>query len=78
MHNPFFWGKMSAIVVVALLSIPPTLIFLGWRKKLHSDSGFTPLDEAVARPRRLWLVAIDQFEMWMPLTSASPSRFERR
>src|SRR5262249_2631019 len=50
-HNAFFWAKIGTFAVIGLLSIPPTLAFLKWRRKSVS-----PTHEAVARVRRyLWL-----------------------
>ena len=49
-HNAFFWAKIGTFAVIGLLSVPPTLAFLKWRR-----SGAAPTDEAVARVRRfLW------------------------
>jgi putative membrane protein len=49
-HNAFFWAKIGTFVVIGLLSVPPTLAFLKWRR-----SGAAPTEEAVARVRRfLW------------------------
>jgi putative membrane protein len=39
-HNAAFIGKLSLFVVVALLSIYPTVVFLSWRKSL--DDGTLP------------------------------------
>lgn len=33
-HNPFFWLKMNAFLVVGLLSIDPTIRYLRWNKIL--------------------------------------------
>jgi len=53
-HNLFFWAKIGAFVAIALLSIPPTLAYLKWRK-----AGATPADEAVAKVRRyLWIEVV--------------------
>jgi putative membrane protein len=49
-HNAFFWAKIGTFVAIALLSLPPTLAFLRWRRNSPS-----PTCEAVARVRRyLW------------------------
>jgi putative membrane protein len=49
-HNAFFWAKIATFVVVGLLSVPPTLRFIGWRR-----AGVDPSDSAVAGVRRyLW------------------------
>ncbi len=31
-HNAFFWAKIGAFAAVGLLSVPPTLEFIRWRK----------------------------------------------
>ncbi len=31
-HNAFFWAKMVTFGVIGLLSVPPTLAYLRWRK----------------------------------------------
>lgn len=41
-HNPWFHAKFSAFILVALLSILPTLRFLRWRKALKADPNFLP------------------------------------
>jgi putative membrane protein len=51
LHNEFFWAKIATFVVIALLSIPPTLAFLRWRR-----TSTLPTDKAVANVRRyLWI-----------------------
>jgi putative membrane protein len=50
-HNLFFWAKIGTFVVIGLLSVPPTLAFIRWRR-----AGALPADEAVTRARRyIWL-----------------------
>jgi len=39
--NPTFWFKMAAFALVGLLSIRPTIRYLGWRRSLSVD-GTTP------------------------------------
>jgi putative membrane protein len=43
-HNAFFWAKITTFVVIGLLSIPPTVAFLRWRRENAS-----PADSAVAK-----------------------------
>jgi putative membrane protein len=31
-HNAFFWAKMTTFVLVAVLSVPPTMRYLRWRR----------------------------------------------
>jgi putative membrane protein len=50
-HNVFFWAKIGTFLAIALLSVPPTLAFLRWRR-----TSALPTDEAVAKVRPyLWL-----------------------
>jgi putative membrane protein len=45
-HNGFFWAKIGTFAVIGLLSIPPTLAFLRWRR-----TGTTPNDQDIKRVR---------------------------
>jgi putative membrane protein len=50
-HNAFFWAKIATFVVIGLLSIPPTVAFLRWRRE-----NTPPADAAVAKVRPyLWI-----------------------
>jgi putative membrane protein len=50
-HDAFFWAKIGTFLVIGLLSVPPTLAYLRWRRASAS-----PSDEAVATVRRcLWM-----------------------
>lgn len=40
--NPVFWTKMGLFAVVGLLSIPPTLKFIRWRRNVAADASFYP------------------------------------
>lgn len=37
-HNGFFWAKITTFLVIALLSVPPTLKFIQWRRVGESPS----------------------------------------
>lgn len=50
LHNPFFWAKMAAFLGVALMSVPPTVAFIRWRR----PGAAAPSTQAVAGVRR-WL-----------------------
>ena len=53
--NHAFWGKIAAFVVVGLLSVPPTLRFVAWRRSLNDDTGFRPGEAEIRRVRRfMW------------------------
>jgi len=50
-HSAFFWAKIGTFLVNGLLSVPPTLACLKWRR-----AGASPSEEAVAKVRRyLWI-----------------------
>lgn len=53
--NPFFWGKMVAFALVALISIIPTVSYLGWRKQLSRDHTWQPRETDLKRTRSLVL-----------------------
>ena len=46
-HNGFFWGKMAAFAAIGLLSIPPTIAYIGWKR-----GGAVPSDDQVKSVRR--------------------------
>jgi putative membrane protein len=56
LSNPWFWAKMASFAAIGLLSIPPTMALLKWRKALKQDSQFLPLDTDVTRVALLALV----------------------
>ncbi len=55
--NSFFWAKLGVFVLIAVLSVWPTLKFFSWRKRFQS-AGDLPNGTAVSSVRRvLWLEA---------------------
>jgi putative membrane protein len=50
--NPFFVVKMALYVVIAILSIKPTVSFLRWRQRFV-ESGALPPPAEIATARRL-------------------------
>ncbi|NLW95739.1 MAG: DUF2214 family protein [Xanthomonadaceae bacterium] len=53
LHNPWFHAKVGAFVLAALLSILPTLAFIGWRRQATKQPGWAPDPARVARIRTL-------------------------
>lgn len=53
LHNPWFHAKLTAFVLVAVLSIWPTLRFMRWRKALKADPTFVPAASEVAGLSRI-------------------------
>ncbi|WP_297295633.1 DUF2214 family protein [uncultured Methylovirgula sp.] len=45
-HNAFFWAKIGTFAAIGLLSVPPTLAYLRWRRE-----GVPPADAEVKRVR---------------------------
>lgn len=50
--NGFFWAKIAAFAAVGLLSIPPTLRILSWRRAAAGNPAFSPPDSEVGAVRR--------------------------
>jgi putative membrane protein len=53
LENPVFWAKIAAFMLIAALSIPPTVRFLAWQRRARKESGFRPADTDVRGVRRL-------------------------
>jgi len=54
-----FWAKMAAFALVGVLSIPPTIAFIRWRRAIDADpvSGLPGQDAVNAVRRWLWAEA---------------------
>jgi putative membrane protein len=53
--NPFFWAKLGVFALVGLLSVPPTVRFIGWRRKAAADPAFSPSATEVGAARQFIL-----------------------
>jgi putative membrane protein len=71
--NYMFWAKMAAFLLVGLLSIPPTLAVLGWRKQLAANPNFSPDNAQVARLRRFFTGELIAFA-FIPAFAAAMAR----
>jgi putative membrane protein len=40
--NIFFWAKMALFVGVGLVSVAPTMLYIGWRRRVRADPSFRP------------------------------------
>jgi putative membrane protein len=67
-HNVFFWAKISTFVVIALVSIVPTLRYLRWQRAAGA-----PLEGEVALVRRLLWVEVALFAL-LPVFAAAMAR----
>ncbi len=67
-HNLFFHAKVGTFILIGLLSIPPTISYIRWRR---ADG--TPTDEQVAKVRT-WLMAEMGLFMLLPAFAAAMAR----
>ncbi len=51
LSNPWFWAKMASFAVIGLLSLPPTIALLKWRKAARANAAFLPPDADITRLR---------------------------
>jgi putative membrane protein len=55
--NPVFLTKLTLFIVVGILSIPPTIMYLRWSKRLKSGGAMPGQGEIAAAKRWLWAEA---------------------
>jgi putative membrane protein len=67
-HNGFFWAKLATFGVIGLLSLPPTLAFIRWRR-----SGVQPSEAEIGRVRRYLHSELGLF-VFLPLFAAAMAR----
>jgi putative membrane protein len=67
-HNAFFWAKLAAFAAVGLLSVPPTLVFVRWRR-----AEITPADAEVRGVRRFLYAELAFFAL-VPAFAAAMAR----
>ncbi len=70
--NLFFWAKLSVFVLIAALSIRPTLGFGRWRRAFKA-TGALPATEDVAAVRRALWTEVALFAL-LPLFAAAMAR----
>jgi putative membrane protein len=71
-HNWLLWLKLALFAAVGLLSIRPTLRFLGWRRALRA-SGALPGPDEVRQVRR-WVMQQAHIIPLIPLAAAFLAR----
>lgn len=52
LSNPMFWTKIGTFALVGLLSVPPTLQLLRWRRQQKADAAFQVPAAEIANTRR--------------------------
>jgi putative membrane protein len=70
--NPVFLLKLTLFIVVGLLSIPPTIMYLRWSKRLKSG-GPLPGESEVASVKR-WLWGEAALLAFIPVLAAAMAR----
>jgi len=68
-HNAIFWAKIAVFVVIGLLSVPPTLAYIRWRK----PGSPTPPEAEIAGVRRLLWLEVALFAL-LPVLAAAMAR----
>jgi putative membrane protein len=69
-HSIAFWLKMASFLAVGLLSLPPTLSFLRWRRQFAAEPGFVPAAAEIARARMFFLAEIVGFALILVFAAA--------
>ncbi|MCG8392065.1 MAG: DUF2214 family protein [Pseudomonadales bacterium] len=73
LSSPWFHGKVTLFILIALLSLYPTKVFLGWRKTVKA--GHVPeIDPKLQRNLRGVLVAEIHLVVLMPILAAMMAR----
>ena len=67
-HNAVFWAKIGVFVVIGLLSVPPTIAYIRWRKPDAS-----PSDADIASVRRFLWLEVALFAL-LPILAAAMAR----
>jgi putative membrane protein len=65
-HNAFFWAKLVTFAGIGLLSVPPTLAFIRWRK-----SGVAPDHAGIGRARRFLHMELALFMLVLIFAAAT-------
>ena len=64
-HNAFFWAKIVTFAGIGLLSVPPTIVFIRWRK-----AGVVPDDAGIGKARRYLHVELTLFVLLLIFAAA--------
>jgi putative membrane protein len=67
-HDTFFWAKITTFVVIAILSVPPTLKYLRWQR-----SASVPTNAEIAGVQRFLWAEVILFAL-LPIFAAAMAR----
>ncbi|MCX5478271.1 DUF2214 family protein [Kaistia geumhonensis] len=68
-----FWAKMAAFALIGLMSIPPTMKFIAWRKRAEGEPGWLP-SPAEIRSARMYLHVEATIFLAIPIFAAAMAR----
>lgn len=71
--NILFWVKIGLFLLVGLLSLPPTMAFLKWNKRLRDDPAALPSDGEVKSIRK-WMHMETTVLILIPIVAAALAR----
>jgi putative membrane protein len=71
--NIFFWAKMALFGGVGLVSVAPTYMYMGWRRRVRADPAFRPPAEEIKQLRQALYVEAGLFAL-IPLCAAAMAR----
>ena len=72
-HNPVFYMKIALFIALGLISIPPTLQYLHWRRSADSASNYRPATHQTLKVRRYIVVQLILFAL-IPLMATFMAR----
>jgi putative membrane protein len=67
-HNTFFWAKIATFAAIGLVSVRPTIAFIGWRR-----SSTAPDIDAIRAARRCLHIELALFVL-LPIFAAAMAR----
>jgi putative membrane protein len=71
--NPLFWTKLAVFLAIGLVSIRPTLAYLGWRRAARAGAGFAVPAPEIRTARRYVLVELHLLAL-LPLAAVLMAR----
>jgi len=72
-ESPSFWAKMAAFALIGLMSIPPTMKFVAWRRRAEGELGGLP-SAAEIPSVRLYLHVEATIFLAIPIFAAAMAR----
>src|ERR1700727_772376 len=71
--NIFCWAKMALFVGVGLVSVAPTMLYIGWRRRVRTDPSFRPPADEIQQLRQSLYVEVGLFAL-IPICAAAMAR----